>query len=144
MTPLESLQATLAGEHAAVYVYGVLGGRVSSSEQPGLASQLRAAYSAHRGRRDQLTAMIVGEDAEPVAAQISYRVPGGTGDTQTPAELTAAALELEQRSAAVYADMVASTAGTERRWAIGALLDATVRSLAFGGAPEAFPGIGEL
>ena len=29
MTPLEALQPTLAGEHAAVYVYGVLGGRVS-------------------------------------------------------------------------------------------------------------------
>ena len=31
MTPLEALQQTLAGEHAAVYVYRALAGRVSSS-----------------------------------------------------------------------------------------------------------------
>ena len=31
MTPLQAMQRTLAGEHAAVYVYGVVGGRVSAS-----------------------------------------------------------------------------------------------------------------
>ena len=56
MTPLQALQQTLAGEHAAVYVYGVLGGRVSSSEQPDLARRLSSAYAVHRGRRDTRTA----------------------------------------------------------------------------------------
>ena len=44
MTPLQALQRTLAGEHAAVYVYGVLGGRVSESAEPDLSSRLTSAY----------------------------------------------------------------------------------------------------
>ena len=55
MTPLEALQQTLAGEHAAVYVYRALAGRVSASAQPTLATGLSSAYTTHRGRRDQLT-----------------------------------------------------------------------------------------
>ena len=49
MTPLEALQQTLAGEHAAVYVYRALAGRVSTSADPDLATGLAAAYTVHRG-----------------------------------------------------------------------------------------------
>lgn len=37
---LESLQATLAAEHAAIYVYGALGGRVSATGSPAIPSDL--------------------------------------------------------------------------------------------------------
>jgi len=141
MRPLEALQAGLAGEHAALYVYGVLGGRVSVSAQPDLANRLRTAYDLHRGRRDQLVAMVRAEGAPPVAAEVSYRLPN---PARTPAQLRAAALEIEQRCTAVYADMVGATAGANRQWAIDALIDASVRQLGFGGGAEAFPGIGEL
>ena len=76
MTPLEALQQTLAGEHAAVYVYGALGGRVSASAQPDAGRRgSRAAYTTHRGRRDQLTAMVRAAEGDPVAADVSYELP---------------------------------------------------------------------
>lgn len=141
MTPLEALQRTLAGEHAAVYVYGVLGGRVSSSEDPGLASRLVSAYTTHRGRRDQLTAMIRAAHGKPVAAEVSYELPNAA---RTAGQLEAAALVTERRCAEVYAAAVGSTARGDRRWAIRALTDTALRQLTFGGRPEPFPGVRKL
>lgn len=141
MTPVEALQAALAGEHAAVYVYGVLGGRVSVSASPELAERIVAAYTTHRTRRDQLTAMLRDEDAAPVPAEVSYALPN---PARTRRQLTAAARVTEERCAAVYAATVGSTAGAERQWAIDALDDAAVRQLGFGGRPDVFPGLPEL
>jgi len=141
MKPLEALQAALAGEHAAVYVYAVIGGRVSLSSESALANQVRTAYTLHRGRRDQLIAMVRAVDEEPVASEVSYQLPNLAS---TPHLLRAAALELEDRCVAVYADLVGSTSGANRQWAIDALNDAAVRELGFGGSPESFPGIAEL
>ena len=141
MTPLEALQQTLAGEHAAVYVYGVLGGRVSMSATPALAADVAAAYTVHRARRDQVTAMIRARDAEPVAAAVSYELPN---PADTANRCRAAAAQIEQRCADVYAAMVGSTARANRQWAIDALADAAVRQLAFGATPSAYPGAPEL
>ena len=41
MTPLDALQTTLAAEHAAVYVYGVLGARTSPAAEPSLFAAAR-------------------------------------------------------------------------------------------------------
>jgi Domain of unknown function (DUF4439) len=141
VTPLEALQQTLAGEHAAVYVYGVLGGRLGASAHPALARRLTAAYTTHRGRRDRLTAMVRSAGAEPVASALSYRLPN---PCRTPAQLTAAARVTELRCAAVYAAAVGSTARSDRRWAIDALVDTAVREMSCGGVPTAFPGAEEL
>jgi hypothetical protein len=141
VTPLAALQETLAGEHAAVYVYGVLGGRVSSSANPSLATRIGSAYVTHRGRRDQLTVMIRTAGGEPVASRISYRLPNGA---RTPEDLEAAARVTERRCAAVYATTVGSTSRSQRRWAIDALTDASVRQLSFGGSPVPWPGADEL
>ena len=141
MTPLEALQHPLGGEHAAVYVYGVIGARVSVSQQPDLWQRVRDAYALHRGRRENLTAMIRAAGADPVAAEVSYELPN---EARTPVQLQQAALETEQRCAAVYADMVGSTSGANRQWALDALEDASVRLLGFGGRAESFPGVGEL
>jgi hypothetical protein len=141
MTPLQALQDTLAGEHAAVYVYGVLGGRVSASQQPTLAGEVAQAYALHRGRRDQLMAMVRQAGADPVAAEVAYQLPNAC---TTPAEQAAAALETEQRCAEVYATMVGATSQGNRQWALEALVDAAVRSLHDGGSAVPFPGIGEL
>ena len=141
MTPEEALQTTMAGEHAAVYVYGVLGGRVSSSSEPTLAAELRTAYTIHRGRRDQVVAMVRAADAEPVQAEVSYDLPT---PAQTARQCRRAAAVVEQRCAAVYATAVGSTARANRQWAIDALTDAAVRGLTFGAEPTAFPGVPEL
>jgi hypothetical protein len=141
MTPLQALQRTLAAEHAAVYLYGVLGGRVSQSREAALAEVLRTSYTVHRGRRDQLTAMVRDHGAEPVASEVSYRLPG---PATTPAQLRAAARVVEQRCAAVYADMVGSTSREDRRWAVAVLADTAVRVLEVGGRAEPYPGLPEL
>jgi hypothetical protein len=141
VTPLQALQATLAGEHAAVYLYGVIGARIPASAQPDLYQRVREAYGLHRARRDQLTAMVRAAGASPVAADVSYELPN---DAETPAQLEQAALQIEERCAALYADMVGNTSQANRQWALEALEDAAVRLLTFGGQPEPFPGIGEL
>ncbi|HEX6248123.1 MAG TPA: ferritin-like domain-containing protein [Nocardioidaceae bacterium] len=141
MTPIEALQATLAGEHAAVHVYGAVGGRVSQSAEPALWQRVREAYQLHRERRDRLDSMIRAAGDEPVAAEVSYELPNPARTTD---QLRAAALEVEQRCAAVYADMVGNTSGANRQWALDALEDAAVRQLGFGGEPEPYPGVGEL
>lgn len=141
MTPLESMQATLAAEHAAIYVYGVVGGRVSASAQPALAAEVAAGYARHRARRDRLRTMVSQSGGTPVAAEVAYALPT---PCRTEADLTRAVLLVEQRSAEAYAAMVGSTSQAARAWAIDALVDASVRALADGGDAEAFPGIREL
>jgi hypothetical protein len=71
MTPLEAQQATLAGEHAAVYLFGVFGAQASQSRQPVLYARLLDAFRVHRRRRDQLTATIAASGADPVASEVT-------------------------------------------------------------------------
>jgi hypothetical protein len=142
VTPLEAQQAVLAGEHAAVYLYGVLGAQASQSRQPALYARLVAAFRTHRKRRDQLTVTIAATGATPVAAEVSYDLPAAmsTAAELTAAELNDAALQVERRIARTYGQLVESTAGAERRWALVALDEAAVRQLEFRGTPEMFPG----
>jgi hypothetical protein len=137
MTPLEAQQATLAGEHAAVYLFGVLGAQASESRQPALYARLLDAFRVHRRRRDQLTVTISAAGADPVASEVSYDVPAALA---TAAQLNDAALHVERRIARTYGQLVESTAGAERRWALVALDDSAVRQLEFRGTPEMFPG----
>jgi hypothetical protein len=136
--PLAALQATLAGEHAAVWVYGVLGAQVSRSRQPRLFDAISTAYDVHRQRRDQLDVTISRRGAEPVPSQVSYELPNAA---RTAAQLRAAALDIEQRLADVYGQLVESTTHADRRWAISALDDCAVRQLGFGGTPTDLPGM---
>ncbi len=136
MSEIEALQTALAAEHAAVWVYGALGGRTSRSATPELAAAVTAAYDAHRARRDRLSAALVDLDADPVAAEPAYELPR-LGD---PDQVTRAALEVERACARTYAYVVASTVSEQRRSAIGALNEAAVRELVFRGTPEMFPG----
>ena len=85
--------------------------------------------------------MIRAMDADPVAAEVSYELPN---PALTPSQLERAALLLEQRCTSVYADMVGSSSGADRRWAIDALIDSAVRQLGFGGEAVPFPGVAEL
>jgi hypothetical protein len=141
VSDVSALQATLAAEHAAVYVYGVLGGRTSQSRQADLFAAVTAAHAEHRSRRDELSRMIRDLGAEPVASAAAYALdPVPT----SAAQVRRAAQDVESASAQSYALQVAGTAAGSRRWAITALTDAAVRRRGFGGAPEAFPGATEL
>jgi hypothetical protein len=137
---VDALQTTLEAEHAAVYQYGLLGSRTSQSAEPELYAALRAAYEAHRDRRDALIGEVTALGATPVPAAPAYTAPVGLDTTDG---RYAAALALEQGCASTYAALVAETGGARRTEAIGLLNDAAARELSFRGTPETFPGADE-
>ncbi|MDP3892344.1 ferritin-like domain-containing protein, partial [Nocardioides sp.] len=135
-----------AGEHAAVWVLGVLGARASGLSDPAtpgdrLREELAASYREHRARRDHLDGVLRDLGESPVASAPTYDEPDGIA---APAGLRAAALGVEQASATAYAHLVAHSTGPLRAWAVAALSDAATRGLVFRGTPENFPGIDEL
>ncbi len=141
MTALRALQETLAGEHAALYLHGLLGGQTSASERPTLYAALQRGYDAHRAQRDQLTAAIRDLGGRPRPAAVSYEPPG---PVDSPAAIEETAREVERRCTATYAWLVSRAAGEQRRWAVGALTAGALRLLALDAEPEAFPGLDEL
>lgn len=138
MSEVKALQATLAAEHAAVFVYGALGAQTSQSASPTLFTAITNAYVLHQERRDALVAMIEDAGAEPRAAEAGYDLPA---DLSTTTAVTARALRLEKAAAATYAYLVASTRDDVRAWGVNALLDCAVRQLEFGGLPQHLPGL---
>lgn len=138
LTTRQALQAALAGEHAALYLYGVLAAQTSERGEPDLYVALSGAYGAHRRRRDDLSTLVVRVGGTPVAAEVAYRLPR---PARTPQETRDAALLLEDRISRVYAQLVGSTSGSDRRFAVRALEEAAVRRLDFRGSPEMFPGL---
>jgi hypothetical protein len=139
-TELDALQATLAAEHAAVYVLTLVGSRTSESAERELYTALRAAYEAHRRSRDTLIGAIAGLGATPGPAAAAYTAPAGLDTSDGRYQV---ALALEQGCAATYAALVGATSGDRRLEAIGLLNDVAARELSFRGTPEIFPGADE-
>ncbi|QDI68732.1 hypothetical protein CD934_08570 [Streptomyces calvus] len=133
---LRALQAALAAEHAAVYGYGVVGGRIGEKRR----AEARTAYDAHRARRDALVRAVRDAGGEPVAAAAGYALPFPVPDAAAAVRLAA---ELEGRLAGVYADLVRESSGDRRRVAAEALREAAVRSVRWSGGSVAFPGLAE-
>ncbi|MGW3512563.1 ferritin-like domain-containing protein [Streptomyces sp. NPDC000994] len=133
---LEALQAALAAEHAAVYGYGVVGGRIGESRR----AEARSAYDAHRARRDALVREVRDLGGQPVAAAAAYALPFPVPDSAAAVRFAA---ELEERVAGVYSDLVRAAAGGRRREAAGALREAAVRAVRWRGGSVAFPGLAE-
>jgi Domain of unknown function (DUF4439) len=135
VTTLQALQAVLAGEHAAVYAYGVVGGRLAADPGEAMA---RSGYDTHRQRRAAVTALIVAAGAQPVAAAAAYAL-GAPASTPPQARELAAAVE--QRAAATYAGLVAVSSGAVRATAAAWLADAAVRQAGWSGHADTFPGL---
>lgn len=133
---LRALQAALAAEHAAVYGYGVVGGRIGEKRR----TEARTAYDAHRARRDALVREVRDAGGEPVAAAAGYALPFPVPDAAAAVRLAA---ELENRVAGVYADLVRDSGGERRRGAAEAMREAAVRSVRWNRESVAFPGLAE-
>lgn len=133
---LRAVQSALAAEHAAVYGYGVVGARLPERER----DRARDAYQAHRSRRDALERTVRDLGGDPVAAAPAYAVPFQVSDGGSAVRLAA---EMEDRVAAVYADMVRDTTGPLRADAAAALREAALRSLGWRGRTTPFPGLPE-
>ncbi|MFF7380761.1 ferritin-like domain-containing protein [Streptomyces massasporeus] len=133
---LRALQAALAAEHAAVYGYGVVGGRIADGQR----TEARTAYDAHRARRDALVREVKDLGGRPVAASAGYALPFQVPDAAAAVRLAA---ELEDRVAGVYADLVRAASGGRRALAAEALREAAVRAVRWRGESVAFPGLAE-
>lgn len=133
---LDALQSALEAEHATIYGYGVVGGRVAESRR----DDVRAAYDGHRARRDALRRDVKGLGGTPRPASAAYALPFAVPDGDAAVRLAA---ELEERLATVYAALVRAGEGARRREAAGALREAAVRAVRWRGSGVAFPGLGE-
>lgn len=137
MSRISTLQSALAAEHAAVYLYGVIGGLVSDQHQAALAKQVDDSYTAHVNRRDRLSEMIQGLGGDPVASAPAYRMPNnGTSMTA----LRTLARGIETKLLDTYGEVIANTTGSARTWAIGVLEQTARHEVEYGGRPTDFPG----
>jgi cytidylate kinase len=133
---LDALQAALAAEHAAVYGYGVVGGRVGEDRE----DEAAAAHAAHRSRRDALVRTVRDLGGQPAVAAAGYDLPFPVPDAAAAIRLAAV---LEDRVAGVYSDLVRASEGSLRLEAAGALREAAVRAVRWRGSGVAFPGLAE-
>ncbi len=135
---LPCLQVVLAGEHAALYAYSVIGGRLG----PGGSTATRAvaAYDVHRTRRDRLARRLHDLGERPVAAEPGYTLPLPVQDATSAAAL---AQQVEDRCAVLYASLVATAPAStvERSLGSTSLVDAATRGLDWGAPATAFPGV---
>lgn len=133
---LDAAQAALAAEHAAVYGYGVVGGRVGDERRP----EATNAYDSHRARRDTLARTVRDLGGKPLAAAAAYALPFEVPDSAAAVRL---ATDIEDRIAGVYSDLVRAAEGPLRQDAAGALREAAVRAVRWRGSGVAFPGLAE-
>lgn len=133
---LTAVQAALAAEHAAVYGYGVVGGRI----REGRRQEAKTAYDAHRARRDALVREVRDLGGTPVAASAGYALPFPVPDSAAAVQLAA---QLEDRVAGVYSDLVRAATGGLRGTAAEALREAAVRAVRWRGGSVPFPGLAE-
>ncbi|WP_330173337.1 ferritin-like domain-containing protein [Streptomyces sp. NBC_01498] len=133
---LDAAQAALAAEHAAVYGYGVVGGRLDDARR----AEATAAYDAHRARRDALARTVRDLGGKPAVAAAAYALPFEVPDAAAALRLAA---DLEDRIAGVYSDLVRASRGPLRQQAAGALREAAVRAVRWRGSGVAFPGLAE-
>ncbi|MFE9728310.1 ferritin-like domain-containing protein [Streptomyces sp. NPDC005794] len=131
---VRAAQAALAAEHAAVYGYGALGGRLEGDRR----GDATAAGDAHRSRRDALVRTVRDLGGTPVAARAAYALPFAVRDPSSAMRLAAV---LEDRVAGVYSDLVRAARGPLRQDAAGALREAAVRAVRWRGTGVAFPGL---
>lgn len=116
------MQRALAGEHAAVYAYGVVGARLAGAG----GALARAGYSAHQAARDAVAGLLRAANASPVAAQPGYLLPS---PVDTPAAAIALAVLVETRLAVSYDAVIGTTdAAALRRFAVTALTATATRA----------------
>lgn len=121
---MTTLNDALAGEHAAIFGYGVLGAHLSG---PALVLA-RQAEAAHRARRDALLVRLALASPAPAAADLAYALPFEVIDQASALRL---AVGIEERTGDVWKAALADTAGDDRHRALDALTDCALRAARF-------------
>ncbi len=122
-SPVDALQAALAAEHAAVWVYGLAGAFVPDA----LAGQLDEAAAAHQARRDATERTLIDAGARPVPAEPGYLTPEPVTDAASALRLVITA---ETDAAATWRSVVERSPAELglREAALDALTQAAVRA----------------
>lgn len=121
--PVDALQSALAAEHAAIWVYGVVGAFVSDA----LDSQLNQAATAHQARRDATERVLIDAGAPPVPPEPGYLTPEPVTDAASALRL---AITAETDAAAAWRSVVERSSADPglRGAALDALTGAAVRA----------------
>jgi hypothetical protein len=133
MTEQEALGAALAGEHAAIYGYGVVGAHLTG----GLLTQGRQAEAVHRNRRDTLLEALSAAGATPPAADPVYALPFPVTDQASAVRLAG---QIEERTGALWRAVLPAGSADQRRTALDALTDAALRAARWRRAAGQQPG----
>jgi hypothetical protein len=128
----DALLALTAGEHAAVFAYGVIAARVSRRRR----EEARAAWAWHRARRDLLEDRLLAAGVKPPVAAPAYDV----GEVPNASGAARLAATVERRLAGLAVRAVAATEGDDRREAIAGLVEGARRLAGWSGRPERLPG----
>lgn len=125
-----ALLAAIEGEQAALYAYGVAGPHLDDADR----DRALGGLAAHRARIGVLRER-ADDSAEP-GATAGYL----TGPVESPVQARALLAGVEARLASAYADLAGASSGADRSEAVLAACECSVRSVGWGGPPEAFPG----
>ncbi|MBP7971276.1 MAG: ferritin-like domain-containing protein [Candidatus Nanopelagicales bacterium] len=130
---IDALKATLDGEYAAIYAYGLIGSQLSGSAQ----LRARRALNSHRALRDQLRAQITATGEQPPNPAAAYQTPQAVTSSAT---ATALAVVIEQRLVRSWSALAAATSGDDRKSAARTASESAVRAISWGSVSQAFPG----
>lgn len=129
----DALAAALVAEHAAIYGYGALGSHLTGNAL----AQAQACDTAHRTRRDQLLVRLTAAGVTPPAAAVEYALPFPVTDAASAQRL---AVQLEERTAALWRVALGPTADADRKLALDALIDTALRAARWRRATGSEPG----
>lgn len=132
-TGAAALASLLAGEHAAVFAYGLVAARAPASRQ----RLARSLWLAHRQRRDELERRLAAAGRTPAAAEPAYDI--GAVPT-SPVRLAALATKVEDGLATAAFGAVTRSEGAVRDEAAADLVRAARRAALWRGSGTALPG----
>src|SRR3954468_14846861 len=128
-----ALSDALAAEHAAVWGYGVVGAALKDAARP----QAADAESAHRGVRDQVSALLASRKAEVVDAKGAYALPF---PVLSDVDAAALAVVLEDGVATAWVRVLDQSAErSTRELAVGVLSATEVRAVGWRAAAGKTP-----
>lgn len=109
---MSALRTALNGEYAAVYAYGVVGGRLTNrSEQEKAAADLEK----HTTLRDRLRTELASLSIQPEPPAPAYALPF---QARTPTQARALAANVETSLAPIWAALADHATGSTQQWAV--------------------------
>ena len=138
VSTVEALQDALRAEHAAVYVYGVLGAATSVSTTPELYERVSQGWARHRTSRDDLEVELRGLGRSPSAPRPPTRRPApAAARSRSPRRRCSSSVAARRRTPH-WSPRRPARVGVRRC----SCREAAVAVLGLGGEPEPLPGLG--